>query len=151
MALLCKRVEADYTPHKLLRTQTTLMTLRFCQIHHQAESMLYSLERVRCGIGVHVNTNKTEFNYFNQRDGIFTLNCGFLKLVDKFTYLGSSISSTKHGINTWCNGYRRRKWTRRHKFKSWTRLIAFHIALIPLRKVRIQLFSLKLWVNSRPD
>ena len=21
------------------------------------------------------------------------------------------------------------KWTRRHKFKSWTRLIAFHIAL----------------------
>ncbi len=32
-------------------------------------------------------------------------------------------------------GYRRRKWTRRHKFKSWTRLIAFHIALIPLEKV----------------
>ncbi len=31
----------------------------------------------------------------------------------------------------WCNGYRRRKWTRRHEFKSWTRLIAFHIALIP--------------------
>ena len=25
----------------------------------------------------------------------------------------------------WCNGYRRRKWTRRHEFKSWTRLIAF--------------------------
>ena len=23
----------------------------------------------------------------------------------------------------WCNGYRRRKWTRRHEFKSWTRLI----------------------------
>ena len=30
----------------------------------------------------------------------------------------------------WCNGYRRRKWTRWHEFKSWTRLIAFHIALI---------------------
>ena len=29
----------------------------------------------------------------------------------------------------WCNGYRRRKWTRQHKFKSLTRLIAFHIAL----------------------
>ena len=38
----------------------------------------------------------------------------------------------------WCNGYRRRKWTRRHEFKSWTRLIAFHIALIPLGKVWIQ-------------
>ena len=51
----------------------------------------------------------------------------------------------------WCNGYRRRKWTRRHEFKSWTRLIAFHIALVPLGKVWIQLFSLQLWVNSRAD
>ena len=49
----------------------------------------------------------------------------------------------------WCNGYRRRKWTLRYEFKSWTRQIAFHIALIPLRKVWIQLFSLQLWVNSR--
>ena len=51
----------------------------------------------------------------------------------------------------WCNCYRRRKWTRRHEFKSWTKLIAFHIALIPLGKVWIQLFSLQLWVNSRID
>ena len=50
----------------------------------------------------------------------------------------------------WCNGYRM-NWTRRHEFKSWTRLIAFHIALIPLGKVWIQLFSLQLWVNSRTD
>ena len=34
-----------------------------------------------------------------------------------------------------CNGYRRRKWTQRHELKSWTRLIAFHIPLIPLGKV----------------
>ena len=51
----------------------------------------------------------------------------------------------------WYNGYCRRKWTRRHEFKSWTRLIAFHIALIPLGKVSIQLFSLQLWVNSMAD
>ena len=51
----------------------------------------------------------------------------------------------------WCNGYRRRKWTRRHEFKSWTKLITFHIVLIPLGKVWIQLFSLQLWVNSRAD
>ena len=51
----------------------------------------------------------------------------------------------------WCNGYRCRKWTRRHEFKSWTRLIAFHIVLITLGKVWIQLFSLQLWVNSRTD
>ena len=49
------------------------------------------------------------------------------------------------------NGYRRRRWTRRHELKSWTRLIAFHIALIPLGKVWIRLFSLQLWVNSRAD
>ena len=44
----------------------------------------------------------------------------------------------------WYIGYRHRKWTRRHEFKSWTRLIAFHIALIPLGMVCIQLFSLQL-------
>ena len=47
--------------------------------------------------------------------------------------------------------YIRREWTRRPEFKSWTRLIAFHIALIPLGKVWIQLFSLQLWVDSRTD
>ena len=51
----------------------------------------------------------------------------------------------------WCNGYHRRKWIRRHEFKCWTRLIAFHIALIPLGKVWIQLLSFQLWVNSRAD
>ena len=48
----------------------------------------------------------------------------------------------KDGRCPWCHGYRHRK---------WTRLIAFHIALIPLGKVWIQLFSLQLWVNSRAD
>ena len=43
------------------------------------------------------------------------------------------------------------EWTRRHEFKSWTRLIAFHIALILLGKVWIQLFSRQLWENSRRD
>ena len=52
---------------------------------------------------------------------------------------------------SWCNGYRCRKWTQRHEFKSCTRLIAFHISQIPLGKVWIQLFSLQLWVNSRTD
>ena len=67
-----------------------------------------------------------------------------------------SIESTdnqtlKEAIYKWrcpcCNGYRRRKWTWRYEFKSWTRLIAFHIALIPSGKVWIQLFSLQ--ANSR--
>ena len=50
-------------------------------------------------------------------------------------------------ISPSCNGYRRWKWTRRHEFKSWMSLIAFHKALRPLGKVWILLFSLQLWVN----
>ena len=69
-----------------------------------------------------------------------------------FRQLNRNTWNHNYGLtNTWCNGYRRRKWTRRHEFKSWTRLIAFHIALIPLGKVWIQLFSLQLWVNSWTD
>ena len=36
---------------------------------------------------------------FNQRGDTFTWNGSFLKLVDKFTYLGSSLSSTEKDIN----------------------------------------------------
>ena len=38
---------------------------------------------------------------FNQRGDIFTRNGRSLKLVDKFTYPGSSVSSTETDINTW--------------------------------------------------
>ncbi len=48
----------------------------------------------------HVNTDKMEDMCFNQRGDISTLNGRSLKLVDKFTYLGSSVSSTETDINT---------------------------------------------------
>ena len=54
-------------------------------------------------------------------------------------------------ICPWFNSYRRWKWIRRHEFKSWTRLVAFHMALIALGMLSIQLFSLEQWVNSRAD
>ena len=41
-----------------------------------------------------------EYMYFNQRGNIFTPNGASLKLVDKFTYLKSSISSTENDTNT---------------------------------------------------
>ena len=66
----------------------------------QAESLLHSLEWAAGGIGLHVNADKTEYMYFNQRGDISTLNGGSLKLVDKFTYLWN-ISSTENDINTW--------------------------------------------------
>ena len=63
----------------------------------QVESRQHSLERAAGGIGLPVNSDKTEFMCFNQnqRGAISTQN-----LVDKFTYLGSSISSTENDINT---------------------------------------------------
>ena len=60
----------------------------------QAESLLHSLERAAAGIGLHVNADKTEYMCFNRRGDISTLKGGPLKLMDKFTYLGSSVSST---------------------------------------------------------
>ena len=61
----------------------------------QAETLLHSLERASASIGFHVNAHKTEYMCFNQRGDISTLNSSSLKLVDKFTYLGSSVSSTQ--------------------------------------------------------
>ena len=58
------------------------------------------LERAAAGIGLHVNAHKTEYMYFNKTGDISTLNFSSLKLVDKFTYLGSSVSSTETDINT---------------------------------------------------
>ena len=68
---------------------------------NQAETLLYSLEQAAEGIGLHVNAHKTEYMCFNQTGDISTLDGTSLKLVDKFTYLGSSVSSTEKDINTW--------------------------------------------------
>ncbi len=60
----------------------------------QAITLPHSLERAAEGIGFHVNAQKTEYMCFNQT-GDITLNGSSLKLVDKFTYLGSNISLTE--------------------------------------------------------
>ena len=67
---------------------------------NQAETLLHSLERATAGIGLHVSAQKTEFMCFNQKGDISTLDGTSLKLVDKFTYLGSSVSSTEKDIDT---------------------------------------------------
>ena len=58
------------------------------------------MERATAGIGLHVNAQKTEFMGFNQKGDISTLDGTSLKLVDKFTYLGSNVSSTEKDIDT---------------------------------------------------
>ena len=66
----------------------------------QAEILLHNLERSAAGIGLHVNAQKMEYMCFNQTGNIYTLNGSSLKLVDKFTYQGSSVSSTETDIDT---------------------------------------------------
>ena len=47
-----------------------------------------------------MNADKTEFMCFNQRGDISTQNGESLKLVDKFAYFGSSVSSTENDVST---------------------------------------------------
>ena len=67
---------------------------------NQEETLLHSLEQAAAGIGLHVNANKTEYMCYNQTGNIATLDGASLKLVDKFTYQGSSVSSTVKDIDT---------------------------------------------------
>ncbi len=67
---------------------------------NQAETLLHSLERAAAGIGLHVNAHETKYMRYNQTGDITTLDGTSLKLVDKFNYLGSSVSSTENDIDT---------------------------------------------------
>ena len=73
---------------------------RLTNVLAQAKTLLYSLEWATAAIGLHVNAHKTEYMCFNQTGNISTLNGSSLKLVDKFTNIGSSVSSSETDINT---------------------------------------------------
>ena len=65
----------------------------------QDETLLHSLEQAAAGIRLHVNAHKTGYLCFNLTGDISTLSGSSLKLVDKFIYLGSCVSSTETDIN----------------------------------------------------
>ena len=67
---------------------------------HQAKTLLHSLERAAAGIGLYANAHKTEYMCYDQTGDISTLDGTPLKLVDKFTYLGSSVASTEKDNDT---------------------------------------------------
>ena len=67
---------------------------------NQAETLLHSLERATPGIVLHFNAHKTEYMCYNQTGDISTLDETALKVVGKFTDLGSSVSSTEKYIYT---------------------------------------------------
>ena len=79
-------MDADYADNIMLLANTS------------TQVSLHSLEQAAGGIGLHVNVNKTEYMCFNQKGDISTLNGGSMKLVDKFTYLRSSILSTENDV-----------------------------------------------------
>ena len=67
--------DADYTDDLAL----------LANIPVQDDSLLYSLEQAAGGIGLYMNTNKTEFMNFKQGGAIFTWSSKPLKLVDQST------------------------------------------------------------------
>ena len=81
-------MDADYADDIVLLANTS----------PQVESLLHSLKRVGGGIGLHVKANKTVYICFKREGAISTLNGGPLKLIDKFTYLNSCVSSTESDV-----------------------------------------------------
>ena len=88
--------EADYADDIALLANTPA----------QAEALLHNLERAAA--------DKAEYMCFNQRGDISTQNGSSLKLVVKFTYLGSSVSLTETDINT-------------RRVKAWTSGLLGHL------------------------
>ena len=78
----------------------TITDAYYADAPNQAETLQHSLERAAAGIGLHVNAHKMEYMCFNQTGDISTLGGSSLKLVDNFTYLGSSVSSPEKDIDT---------------------------------------------------
>ena len=66
---------------------------------NQAKTLLHTLAEATAGIGLYVSVHKTEYMCYNQTGNISTLDRTPRKLVDKFTYLGNSVSATERDID----------------------------------------------------
>ena len=67
---------------------------------NQGDTLLHSLEKAAAGIGLHINELKMGYMCYNHTDNISTQDGTPLELVDKFIYLGRSVSSTEMDIET---------------------------------------------------
>ena len=90
-----EKVEADDTSPNITDTNYADDIAFLANTPTEPEFLLHSLERAADGIGFHVDADKTEFMCFNLRCDISTLNGGSPKLLNRFTYLGISVSSTQ--------------------------------------------------------
>ena len=101
MASSWQRKEAEGTPQKTITDADYANDIALlANTPNPAETLLHSLEQATAGIGLHVNAHKTEYMCYNQTGDITTLDGASLKLVEKFTYLGSSVSSPEKDIDT---------------------------------------------------
>ena len=82
-------MDTDYADDLALLTNTQT----------QAKCLLQSLEQATRGIGLFVNSDKTEFKCFNQDDTFSSLDGEPLKLVILFMRLGCNILSTESNFN----------------------------------------------------
>ena len=100
MASSWRRKEAKGTPQKQSPTPTTLMTWHYWRIRliKQRHYCIVWNEppQALASVSMHTRLNIC----YNQTGNITTLDGASLKLVDKFTYLGSSVSSTEKDIDT---------------------------------------------------
>ena len=98
---LAKERSRRYSTQTITDADYTDDIARLANIPTQAKTLLHSLEWAADGIGLYFNAVKIEYRCFNQRGNISTLKRWPLKLVDKFTCLGSSVKSTKNDIKPW--------------------------------------------------
>ena len=96
---LTKKRSRRYPAKTITDTDYTDDIAILANMPNQAETQQHSLERAAAGIGLHVNAHKTEYMSFNQTGDISTREGTSLKLVDKFTYQGSNVSSTGKDID----------------------------------------------------
>ena len=92
-----KKTKSRQYPTKTITDANDLVLLT--NTPAQTKSLLNSLEQAARGIGLYMNSDKTEFMCFKQDAAISTLNDKPLKSVDHFTYLGSNVSSTESDVN----------------------------------------------------
>ena len=97
MALLLQR---RYSAQTITQADHAYDIVLLANTPVQAESLLHSQKQTAGGIGLHVNAYKTGLMCFNQRCHISTVSSEYLKLMDKFTYLRSRVSSSGNKIIT---------------------------------------------------
>ena len=149
MTLYYKKVRIRRTRRNYYRRRLRRRSACLKNTPTPAESLLHGLEQTAGGIGFYGNSDKTDYICLYQEGDISTLIGGSLKLKDKFTYLGSSISFTESEINM-------------HLVKAWTavdRLLIIRMSNLSNKikynffkeeVVSILLYGCSTWTHSKP-